>query len=508
MENIYSLDGNALYTMLRTAFTSLSYNENYLNDINTFPVSDSDTGTNMKQTFKKGLASTDGHESAGKTLFTFARNMSLDSRGNSGFILSQYFIGLGDYLKDKDMVTLEDFKAAIVHAYKVAYAAVVNPVEGTMLTVMREGAIQSIQEINKLSGTISFGQFLNSLSHYTFDSVLLTHSQMGLLEHNNVVDSGALGFYLVIDGMRKAFDNSLPYFDCQQSDLLPKKYTDADNPLTFFRYCTEFTIKLNDVKTKDYYLKKMEGRGDSTVVAINGGLLKVHIHTSTPQPIIKEFKKYGQLIFTKIDDLYETPQFARLKRRKYDDFAVIAFTSGDKTATLFESLGCDAAFPVPADHKYSEEEIRNLLEPYLSGNVIAYSQNKKIEEILKNMHWWGHMDNLLVVESNGRANAFFKLASSMFNGSFNEFKERMELLKKIQANEFTFENDENLREQLEHSLSKNRLKGLATIVAFGGKNITDNDIEILNDYFSEMDDIEFTYFPGGQEEPLIIIGAM
>lgn len=124
------------------------------------------------------------------------------------------------------------------------------------------------------------------------------------------------------------------------------------------------------------------------------------------------------------------------------------------------------------------------------------------------MHWWGHMDNLLVVESNGRANAFFKLASSMFDGSFNEFKERMGLLKKIQANEFTFENDENLREQLEHSLSKNRLKGLATIVAFGGKNITDNDIEILNDYFSEMDDIEFTYFPGGQEEPLIIIGAM
>ena len=121
------IDGSSLYNMLRIAFTSLSYNESYLNDINTFPVSDSDTGTNMRQSFHKGLVATDEKQNAGDLLFKFAHSMSLDSRGNSGFILSQYFIGLSEYLKGKESISIEDFKNAIVHAYKIAYAAVVNP---------------------------------------------------------------------------------------------------------------------------------------------------------------------------------------------------------------------------------------------------------------------------------------------------------------------------------------------------------------------------------------------
>ena len=101
------IDGSSLYNMLRIAFTSLSYNESYLNDINTFPVSDSDTGTNMKRTLRMGLLTTSQEQTAGELIRSLADNMSLSSRGNSGFILSQYFMGLSEYLKDKNVITIE-----------------------------------------------------------------------------------------------------------------------------------------------------------------------------------------------------------------------------------------------------------------------------------------------------------------------------------------------------------------------------------------------------------------
>lgn len=506
-KQILSIDGASIYHMLRLAFTSLSFNESYLNAINTFPVSDSDTGTNMKRTFRKGLLATQEGQSAGTALTQFAQNMSLDSRGNSGFILSQYFLGLSEALKDKTSITLEDFSQAIVHAYQVAYAAVLNPMEGTMLTVMREGARTAIERFSKVEDG-SFADFFEIFSQSIFDAVLETHSQMGLLQANNVVDSGALGFYLVVDGMKKSFEEDEPYFNCQESALLPKRIADADNPLTFFRYCTEFTIRLKERHEKEYFSKILAGRGDSVVVAINDGLLKVHIHTNAPRSIIHEFERFGPLVFTKADDLYETPQFSRLKRRKRSDYAVVAFAYGDQTATLFERLGADAAFPVPSEHEPTEEELKTLLEPYLSGNLVVYSADRKIEDRLKSIRWWGGYSNLFVVECRGLANTFFKLASSMFDGSFSDFKKQSDLLKKVKTTEFDLDEGEDLVQQLKQSLSPKRLKGFSTLVVFGGKGLRQEEIHAITTFFAENLEIEFNYFSGGQEKPLLIVGAM
>ena len=506
-KQIVSIDGTSIYHMLRFAFTSLSFNESYLNDINTFPVSDSDTGTNMKRTFRKGLLATGENQTAGSALVSFAKNMSMDSRGNSGFILSQYFLGLSEYLKDKDSITLEDFSEAIVHAYKVAYAAVLNPMEGTMLTVMRVGAMRALEKLQSMPDA-SFADFFEIFSQSIFSAVLQTHSQMGLLEANNVVDSGALGFYLVIDGMKKSFDEEEPYFNCSESTTLPKRVSDADNPLTFFRYCTEFTIDLKERHSKEYFSEILSGRGDSIVVAINENLLKVHIHTNAPSTIIKEFGKFGRLVFTKADDLFETPQFERLKRRKHVGYAVVAFTNGDQTATLYERLGVDAAFPVPKGHVPTEEELKKLLEPYLDGKLVVYSADRKIEDLLKSMHWWGGYKNLFVVECRGLANTFFKLASSMFDGSFEDFKKQSDLLKKIKTTEFRIAEGEDLKSQLKQFLSPKRLNGYSTLAVFGGRNISQDDINTITSFFAENVEIEFNYFPGGQDDPLVIIGAM
>lgn len=501
------IDGSTLYGMLRSAFASLSYNESYLNDINTFPVSDSDTGTNMKRTFRTGLLALQGNEAPGEMLSRFAKEMTRKSRGNSGFILSQYFLGLSDSLKEKEAISIEDLSQAISHAYHVAYAAVINPMEGTMLTVMREGSKRALARFADI-GTGGLRDFFALLSADTFQSVLETHGQMRLLERNNVVDSGALGFYLVIDGMKKWLEGDTFYFDCKGNGLLPKKMAEAQNPLSFFRYCTEFTIRLKERRGKDYFTRLLSSRGDSVVVAINDGLLKVHIHTNAPQTVIQQFGRFGEIVLTKVDDLFDTPEFARLKTRKREDYAVVAFTNGTGNAALFENLGADAAFPVPESHEPTEEELKNILGPFLEGNLVVYSANKKIEDALKSMKWWDHRENLLVVECRGLANAFFKLASSMFDGPFREFSRQLDMLKRIKTLELSFRDMKDIREHMESALSPERLSGRSSLVFFGGKEMSQEAIDAITFHFASRDDIEFNYFPGGQESPLLVVGVM
>lgn len=506
MNNINIIDSQNLYHMLRLGFTSLSFNENYLNEINTFPVSDSDTGTNMKRTFQKGLVSLNQSNSAGELLLSFAKNMSLESRGNSGFIFSQYFLGLAEYLKDKQTITIEDFSAGLMYAYKVAYAAVINPMEGTMLTVMLEGADEVLKYISSYKD-YSFVNLFDVFSQSVFDGVLKTQSQMSLLDSNNVVDSGALGFYLVIDGMRKIFNDS-PYFNCEESTLLPKRLSDVDNPLTFFRYCTEFTIDLKETHSKKFFSNILTHFGDSVVVAINGNNLKVHVHTNVPQKIINDFKRFGTLLSTKVDDLFSTPQFSRMNRRKHECYSVVAFTYGDDNALLYERLGVDVCFPIPHGHDTSDEEIKTLLSYYLNDKLIIFSADKKIEEKIKSIAWWdGHKD-ILVVECSSLTNTFFKLASSMFDVTFDEFKQQINLLKKIKTFEYKIINNENIKSQLKEISKVIKSKKYSTVAVFGGKNVTQDDINLITSFFAMDENIEFNYFSGGQEDSLFTLGAM
>lgn len=506
MNNINIIDSQNLYRMLRLGFTSLSFNENYLNEINTFPVSDSDTGTNMKRTFQKGLVSLNQTNSAGELLLSFAKNMSLESRGNSGFIFSQYFLGLAEYLKDKETITIEDFSNGLMYAYKVAYAAVINPMEGTMLTVMLEGANEVLKYISSIKD-YSFVNLFDVFSQSVFDGVLKTQSQMSLLDSNYVVDSGALGFYLVIDGMRKIFNES-PYFNCEESTLLPKRISDVDNPLTFFRYCTEFTISLKETHSKKFFSNILTHFGDSVVVAINGNNLKVHVHTNVPQKIINDFKRFGTLLFTKIDDLFSTPEFDRMKRRKHEGYGVVAFTYGDDNALLYERLGVDVCFPLPHGHETSDEEIKTLLSCYLNDKLIIFSADKKIEEKIKSIAWWDGRKDVLVVECSSLTNTFFKLASSMFDVTFDEFKQQINLLKKIKNFEYKIINNENIKSQLKEISKVIKSKKYSTVAVFGGKNVTKEDINMITSFFAMDENIEFNYFSGGQEDSLFTLGAM
>jgi len=509
--------------MLLNGFASLSHNKNYLNDLNIFPVSDSDTGTNMKNTFEKGVAALKDEASFHSVISVFVKGMLIGSRGNSGLILSQYFWGIHEYTKDKETVTIADLCGALQHAYYLAYRAVLQPADGTMLTVMRDIIKRVLPKINDKT---SVTEFFDILVEEMFRCTQETIEQMDVLRENNVVDSGALGLYLIFDGMKRTLHDDLQYFDCEQSDLLPKRIPEFIKNVSFFRYCTEFVLKMHDEKNRDYFARLLEKRGDSIVVAEDESVLKVHLHTNEPQKIMDEFSKYGNIATKKVDDLFLTQEFERLQQRKHKGFAVIAFTNGEGNATALERLGADVAFSVPFGYSPNEDELKMLIDGFLNENLIVFPNDKEIQERFRRIKWFSNLQDLYVVDSDGLAKTFFTLSSLIFADEFMNVIKSLESLKKRQVFQTSIKapvagnhiqysgylkkriiSNKDLATLLNAVANEYILRPYSTVVVFGGKHCNPKDIDIIQAHFENNSNVEFTYLDNQQNDCDYIIGA-
>ncbi|MCL2720025.1 MAG: DAK2 domain-containing protein [Treponema sp.] len=519
-----TIDGGLLRRMLHSGFTSLSHNKNYLNDLNIFPVSDSDTGTNMKKTFKNGIAAINGEFSFHDVFSSFVNGILLGSRGNSGFILSQYFLGIYDYIKNKDEpVTIGIFSCALQHAYEIAYRAVIHPAEGTMLTVMRDGIEKTLPRLNDKT---SVKDFFDVLTEEMFLCVQETVKQMDVLRENNVVDSGALGFYLIFDGMKKSLNDDLVHFNCEQSELLPKRIPILVKSISFFRYCTEFVLRMYEEKNKDFFVRLLSKRGDSIVVAADKSVLKVHIHTNEPREIMDEFSKYGDIAVRKVDDLFQTEEFERLKLRKHTDFAIVAFTKGEGNAAILEQLGADIAFNVPSEHYPSEEELKKLIGEFLKENLIIFANDKETHERLRRIKWFSNLQNVYVAESESLSKTFFMLSSLVFTDEFKNIVKSLENLKKqhifqTYIKTTVIENStqysgflknklittDNFEQLLDTVADEEILRSYSTVIIFSGKYCKQKDIKSIHVHFEKNSNIEFSFIEGKQHESDFIIGA-
>ena len=524
-----TMNGELLCRMLLNGFTSLSQNKDYLDDLNVFPVSDNDTGTNMKNTFEKGVAALIDEPSFHSVFSAFVKGMLIGSKGNSGLILSQYFLGIHEYTMGKEYVTSADLSGALQHAYDLAYGAVLQPADGTMLTVMRDAINRALPNITEKT---SVKEFFDIIVEEMFLSTQETVMQMNVLRENNVVDSGALGLYLIFDGMKRTLHDDVQYFDCEQSELLPKRIPNSVKSISFFRYCTEFILKKHDANGKDYFVQLLEKRGESIVVAENESILKVHIHTNKPQEIMDEFSNYGSIAIRKVDDLFLTQEFEKLKQRMHKDYAVVAFTSGDGNATILERLGADVAFSVPSDYTPDENEIKMLVDEFMKENLIVFPGNKEMQEMFERIKWYSNLKNLYVVETDSLPKTFFTLSSLIFDEDFASVIRSLNSLKKQQVfianiTSTTVENAEDAENNVQYSAklkseiitksdlavllndvaNEEILRPYSTVVIFGGKNCNSDEVGCINDHFEKNSDIEFTYFDGRQSDCDFIIGA-
>ena len=196
---VMELDGIQFRNLCKGGLLAISNEEMKINGLNVFPVPDGDTGTNMKLTLEHGVKDSEDVFNIGTFAKALARGMLLGARGNSGVILSQIFKGISKHLKTFEKVSAFEFKNAIIKGYETAYSAVVNPVEGTILTVCRLG-IENIKD--KIKDDTSFEELFSMFIESMKEVLKKTPEMLLVLKEANVIDSGGAGLIIIFEGMQ------------------------------------------------------------------------------------------------------------------------------------------------------------------------------------------------------------------------------------------------------------------------------------------------------------------
>tara|TARA_Y100000590_G_scaffold470265_1_gene663175 strand:+ start:602 stop:2401 length:1800 start_codon:yes stop_codon:yes gene_type:complete len=326
----YTMDGFQFYAGLSAGVNNLLEYKNKLDEINVYPVPDGDTGTNMCFTLLPIVEECNSkiNDNISETLDVIA-DAALDSaRGNSGTIIAQFFHGMRKSLKDKDILNIDDFSLALHAGYSSAQDSLLNPTEGTIITVMRDVADKSLL-ISK-EENINFEIFLDQCYHHSVESLEKTKTILKILKKSDVVDAGALGFVLLLQGWLNSFQKDTKIqshhidisYDHDKIDSLKK---DIDFTIKN-KFCTECAIEGNNINKIE--LKEMiKHLGDSMVIAGTKKRVKIHIHTNTPAKLYKICSVYGKVVDRKVDDM--TKQEHTIHHTESSGIAIVADSGAD-----------------------------------------------------------------------------------------------------------------------------------------------------------------------------------
>ena len=393
---IRSLDGLRLEQMLRGGLYRLLGREEEINELNVFPVPDGDTGLNMRSTLQHGLKDASGIAHIGDFLQKVSDGMLLGARGNSGVILSQIFRGFYLGVRRYSRLNVGEFRDMLIRGYQTAYAAVDNPVEGTILTVSREGIENIRPQITKATGIDGLlGMYIAEMKK----SLLRTPELLPVLKEAGVVDSGGMGYITIFEGMLDVLRGEngsaggeagkLP----ELHDLPELSEPDAAdfNEETVFTegYCLSFLLQL--MKREGYtarfnenvFVKDLKAYGNSIVVAQVGSRVKVHIHTLKPGRIINLAQEYGEFLSIKMDNMQiqraerdrKIAAKARVKKAaEHKPLASVAVTNGQGFREAFESFGCDAVLEGGPTMNTSADDFLQAFRS-LSADLIAVFPN-------------------------------------------------------------------------------------------------------------------------------------
>ena len=303
--NFNELDGKRFYYSFIAGAQKIFDHYQGLNKINVFPVADGDTGTNLASTMRSIIDTSIPTDNIKVTAVALADAALVGARGNSGIIFAQFLYGFSNEIENEKNLTVDSFAEIIKKAVVYAYEAMANPVEGTMISVMRDWA----ESIYTLKDKIKNFNQLIIQSHYKATEALLdTPKKLEILAKNNVVDAGAKGFVIFLEGMIDFFkDGQLKKLVSTRNVIKVQDLEDIfhDEAEINYRYCTEALISFDKpVESNKEKLKKaMEGFGDSQVIAGSPKKLRLHIHTDEPAKLFQNIKDVGNITYKKVDDM-------------------------------------------------------------------------------------------------------------------------------------------------------------------------------------------------------------
>ncbi|OUL09618.1 hypothetical protein B0533_05550 [Sedimentibacter sp. SX930] len=299
--DISKLDSEKLYYSFVSGAQEVIKNKNNLNEINVFPVADGDTGSNLSSTMHAIILEAKISGSVKETMSSIADAALTGARGNSGIIIAQYINGIFLSLMDEEMITIPSFAETVKKAVPYAYQAISDPVEGTIITVIREWA-DAVYSHRDLSAT--FSELFSKSLVTANKSLEATTSRLKVLQDSRVVDSGAKGFVYFLQGFATFLRTGKVDLEVSDEpvDLAFNEELIHSQGEIHHRYCTEALLS-GDAIDLEALKAELALYGDSLIVAGNDHKARIHIHANAPEQVFQVLRKKGVILQQKADDM-------------------------------------------------------------------------------------------------------------------------------------------------------------------------------------------------------------
>jgi len=371
-------------TVIEAALAAVEAERGVINDLNVYPVPDGDTGTNLALTVRAivdelRLGDEDGVAAVAAAV---TKGSLMGARGNSGVILSQIVRGLCDVWGASTSLGAREFKSALAEGANAAYRAVKEPVEGTMLTVIREMAVSA----QNVPDSFALDKMLVVVEEAGRVAVENTTSQLAALQKAGVVDAGGYGLLVLFRGIAEGIAGLAAGAEAVHGAAVALRaaaapaVSAAPAELSRYRYCTSLLIKGEGID-RDRFEAFLTPIGDSALVVGDDRLVKIHVHTDDPGVVLSEALKHGAIGEVEINDMHEQTKARDERLRAAAVTAatmVVAVVAGDGNKRLFRELGCHAIVDDGQSMNPSAAQLLDAVEALGVDEIVMLPNNGNV----------------------------------------------------------------------------------------------------------------------------------
>lgn len=447
MEPIKVLNGQQLKTLIQAGLLWLRTNQQIVNSLNVFPVPDGDTGSNMVLTMQSGWNEVIDYQgnNVDELMSNVARGALMGARGNSGVILSQFWRGISRALEKQPVMTMELFSKALTEAKRTAYKGVVRPVEGTILTVLKDTADKVSESLDTCT---DFVQLLTITVEAAEESVDHTPELLPVLKQAGVVDSGGKGLFFIFEGFLRSLENKPLDTNPDVVEVVPISMMTEEESIEPGQ---DYEVVVDFIPEKELDLSIFYDRlldiGTSVQVGEGDGHYRMHIHVPSENLFapVNYILTLGVVTNVTIENL--VAQMEEIRRKKQTEFTltpieegqigVVAVSPGDGISRIFASLGVAQIIRGGQTMNPSTEEILNAIESLPTDRVIVLPNNKNVI-LAANNTITQTQKNVVVIRSKNVPQGISAMLRLVPDGDFDQIVEEMnESLTAIQTGEIT-----------------------------------------------------------------------
>ena len=532
MNNIKTINGTDFVKILFLAKDLIFNTKDQINQLNVFPVPDGDTGTNMYLTLESALKNLNTIKDQNIDIVSkkIAKNAVLGGRGNSGVILGQILYGLSKGFDKLNKCDVKEFGHSLDSAVEASYESVSNPVEGTMLTI-----IKSVSEAwnNVRNNNDSFNDVLPLVCEYVGEVLKDTPNMLEVLKQADVVDAGGQGLLIIFEAMKSYMLDEKPDIDQimnkpgqSSKGLNIKKYV-QEHAEDEWGYCVQLVVNGADVSREEIEFAVNE-YGGSTIITGIENYIKIHTHSEDPGKILSACIQYGELMEINVENMDK--QFQEFVNELEVEFnekqicSIIAISNGNGFNDLFINLGIDKIIKCEKTLNPSVEEILNSIDECQTDHVIILPNEKNAimacnlaaEESLKNvsvlntksipeglasmMPYNNELDlntNILNLENYTNDMIFGAISLASRSGVMNniEYKEGEYI---VVINDAILFAETSLIKSIEKTISHMESDSDSLITVYWGDHSNENQSELENKLIDRFSSIEMEFQYGGQ----------